>query len=245
MKRGQVTFFTIVALLVIVIAVFITYLMPPRIKTEFPSAISLPPHLQSVHNMVNTCLSFAAKNAVLVTAARGGSYTPKKVYEYPPLLISYLYNQGQSLLPTLQEMETSIAKVTRDLAQECVDFSRFPTLKITPVRAMESTAIIDENKVTIQTTYPLTIIKDAVKSDLSIPYTHTVAVNLKRVYNALSLINNNIQKDPSSVPLSTTLQTGMNVEVMSLDEKTFLYVLTDRQSIIDDLPLTIIFAVGV
>ena len=244
MKRGQLTTFTIVALLILTVAVFISYIYPKGIKEELPATITLPQHIQPVYNLIDSCVSKAAKDAIMVTAAKGGYYSPPKTYSYPPLTLTYLYYKGQSYFPSLQQMQVSISRATQELAKDCIDFSQFPTLQITPQSELAAVATIQENKITIKTNYPLTIQKDTSTFQLSHPYTTALNTNLKQTHTSLTRIFNAIENGPSSVPLSVILDTGLDSEVTPTDESTYIYMISDKDNLVNDLPLTFMFAIG-
>ncbi len=244
MKRGQTTVFAIIALLIIAIAVLTTYLTRPQPRTELPSAITLPQYAQPVQTMLQSCTQQAAEDAIILTASHAGYLNPPKEYNYPPLTTAYLYDKGQSFLPSIEKMEQEIAKAAEELLRSCTDFSKFPSINIKPKGSVTVTTTINQATTTISANYPLTITKGQATTEITTPQKIEVKANLQEMKNVLEKIIPHIAKDPSFIPLSALATTHVKSEVIPTKDKVYIYRLIDDQSSVKGLPLVFTFAVG-
>jgi len=120
-KRGQVTIFVIIAVLIIALVV-LAFLVYPKIKTSFSFDDKNP------SAYLEECLKGKAQTALNEIALRGGSLNPELNYSYNGEKISYICYTDQYYLPCVvqqpmlrEHMQEEIKNAINSDAKECFD----------------------------------------------------------------------------------------------------------------------------
>ena len=118
-KRGQVTIFIIVAILIIVIGALI-YMLSPGLR----SAIGQDPN--NPYEFIKTCLEEDVENNIALVSSQGGSMDPEHYYLYADTNIEYLCYTNEAYetciiqQPMLkQHVEKEIKSSLESLVDQC------------------------------------------------------------------------------------------------------------------------------
>ena len=123
-KRGQVTIFIIVAIIIVALAVLF-YMISPRL------GIDLTPTAKNPVKFIETCIEEDIENVVEKLSLQGGSLEPEFYFTYNNISIEYLcytnenYGECDIQQPLLQSnIENEIKNSVQDLIDSCFNSLR-------------------------------------------------------------------------------------------------------------------------
>ena len=244
MKRGQVTFFTLAGIVLLLIVGSLVYLQVQKRREQQSIAptLGLPPHAQKVYLYVQSCLDDILPLGVFLLGRQSGFYRPPQgALRTNETTLAYYYRNGVSHAPTARDVENQLSQFIKENLPPCIDFSRFPSLSITQ-KAVSPSVTLRDDDVNVQVVYPLMIKKDASSITINKPYTSTLTLRLTKILAAASQITEAAQKDPETIDLALLLETDFDVNIIQYDNRTIIYAITDKQSAIHDVPYTFLFA---
>lgn len=132
MKKGQVTIFVVLSILIIAsAAIYLVYTKLPAGKTSAREVSALLPEFSESGALIEDCLGNVLKGGVEELGLKGGymDNSGLKKYDYAGLDVTYLYYDEKSYLPTTDEMAGALEEYMKANAVQCksvvknVDFS--------------------------------------------------------------------------------------------------------------------------
>ena len=180
-KRGQITIFIIIAIIIIG-AIGLYFSLRGGLTTSRPYS----PQTEQIYLFVEECIEDTGRDAVYWIGQNGG-------YFFPPELstktgIPYYYSNGRNYMPYKEEVEEEISKYTEENLDFCLnDFVDFPEFNISQREIKTETKILD-NKIILNIEYPLTITKGDSTSIIRNFENIGVSTRLGLVYNAVGKI---------------------------------------------------------
>ncbi len=231
-KKGQVTIFIIIAVLVVAFGVLI-YMLAPGIRTGITGETKNP------EQFIQTCLEDEIKDAVERLSIRGGSIEPEHYFTYNNIDIEYLCYTNENLAlcvvqqPLLkQHVESEIKDEINDEVISCFDALRenyedsgyvvvlqpgFTNVELLPKRIVTSF------------THVLTLTKGETETHDAF----RIVLN-NNLYELTSIANSIIEWETTygdaDPRLYMTYYPDLKVEKNPRDDGTSIYVLTDRNS---------------
>ena len=192
-KRGQVTVFIILGLILILNAgIFLYYASESAEEIqEIPETIDAA----SLTEYTESCLEAVAEEVITKVALQGGMYEPvySKVYENTSVEY-WCYGEGTqqcvNAVMSLDAIEDQILYGIREEIDKCLSFQTFEGqgYKITK-GVFEGTATITDDAVEVQITYPLKVAKDGETTTVE-NFQATSAVPLGELQNIARYIIN-------------------------------------------------------
>jgi len=197
-KRGQVTYFIVVGILLVIAVGGFLYFRAQKEKIEAPLE-EMDPELLPINTFVKSCLERDLVEGILILGAQGGyikfpnqiAINPRASLastQFGNLKIPYWYYEGQNRVPTLQHMEEDLGNYVKENIRFCLrDFEAFSGKFSIDQPLPEDVSVdvrIGEKDVRAELTYPLQIhiggedgFHQREKFNLNLP------VGLKRVYD--------------------------------------------------------------
>ncbi len=242
-KRGQVTIFIILGIIIVAIISFVIFFSEEILKRPLePEKITLPPKIQNIQNHVQNCLELTAPTGLYVLGLQGGYIIPPdNSLETEFSKIAYGYFQGKDILVKKPKMELEVSDYINLFLPLCTDFSEFPEFTIRTKEINTETSIF-ENSVSITVNYPLEIISETETFKLNQPYFSDFNIRLGLIHNTSKQIVANLIKNPDEIDLTYLLDTGMDIDILPIDENILVYSLTDPNSEVDNVTYTFMFA---
>lgn len=242
MKRGQSTVFTIIALLIIVIAFLITYFRMSAPTQEVRKAAIYPASVESFRNVVKSCVEQTANEGLIVIGMQGGFYrTPPNKLDFGPAAVSYWLLDGRRSQPPLQNIQNELNFYIKENLNDCIDFDRYKDIKFNRGELNAATRISDSVQVTVN--YPITVSKDNTNFNLKDPYRVNILVRLNRLYETASGVVDKSIEDPNYINIGYLLEKDFDVEVTELNGQGTIYTMFDKKSKVNDLPYLFMFVV--
>lgn len=193
-KRGQVTIFIIVGIILMFSVALFLYFR--NISIPLSELEDVPSAYTPVQNYAQACVGMLSKRAIVLLGVQGGYLQlPQKIASNPDSYVSivpngeiklpYWYYHGESRVPSIKEMENAIATYVSTNLMSCLQ--NFTPLRqqfvITPVGDITSLTIIGEDDVTVRTMYPLSVQRAGETETVSITkFTAHIPVHLRRMY---------------------------------------------------------------
>lgn len=239
-KRGQVTIFIIVA---IIIVGAIVVLFAFRDKISFTKGeIIIDPEVRPIYDFIRACVKETGYKAAVKNGRYGGYYIlPKRITEGG---IPYYFDNGQNYMPTKEELERQLSLYMEDNLRYCfLDFLDFPNYKISG-REVKAKIEINENKIIIDIIYPISIRKGEAVNLLEEFRDNEILIRTGLMYDIATQLIDLQSKDPSKFCLNCFKyigdQNNMAITVFENEDK-FIFQIVDLSEV-EEEPYQFIFA---
>lgn len=204
-KRGQVTIFIIIA--VVIVALVLGYLfLRNSITTQ-----SIPADIQPVYNSFVSCLQDNIRTGISVLESQGGyinlpAFEPGNTYmpfssqlNFAGTQIPYWYyisgnNIPKTQIPSLSNMQTSLGNFVSQKIRNCDLRDYYSQGFVITMGEPSSSVNIKTNEVDVSLLMPLTIQKG---NETAVVNTHKVAItsSLGELYNSAQIVYNDEQQN--------------------------------------------------
>lgn len=193
-KRGQVTLFVIIAILIVVAGVLFFVFRGEKAESDFEGSLASE-EVMPVKNFVISCVEESVKDVVYLIGQGGG-------YSYPPRGLSdvdgftYYFKDGDVYFPEKSVVEENLEKTLVSSIVVCVD-----DFKVFSDREIEDGEIdvdveIFSDKVVFDVNYPIIISRGGEKSVFDDIGEFVVEERLGEIYYLVSdLIKNDVYDD--------------------------------------------------
>lgn len=234
-KRGQVTIFIIIAIIVIgAIVTFFTF--QDQIKSLFTS------QEDSIYLFVETCIKDVGQDAIYLTSQKGGYFISPELSTSKG--IAYYYINGENNLPSQKIIEEQISFYIKNMLSLCTqNFSDFPDFEISQEQVDVETDIKNE-EIMFDVKYPLTIKKEDSVTRIEDFENIKIPIRLGIIYNtAKEIIQNQLTRDDLCISCisNIALENDLKIDLTAEDED-LLFTITDENSLIKNVPLKFSFA---
>lgn len=231
-KKGQVTIFIIVAVVIVALGV-LTYMFYPQIKTTLGFGEKNPPAF------IQSCLEEKIRDSVEIISSQGGSMEPEFYFNYLGDKIEYLcyvksyYKTCVVQQPMLKKhIEEEISAEIQEEADACFDAMKENFEKkdySVDLKKGEMYIELLPEKIVVGFNHKLSLTKDATEKYDS--FKVVLNNNLyERVAIADSIINWEASYGDSEVTMYMDYYHDLKVEKKKQSDGTTIYILTDRDS---------------
>lgn len=233
-KRGQVTIFIIVAVLVVAGAGVYFFVKGGISRGNTPVSGT-----EEVYNFVEDCTQKVGEAAVYYIGQHGGHYLPPERYTENGVPIYFL--NGEIFIPSKENIEGNISGYFDDALNLCLDdFSSFNNFNITSGKIKVSTKIYDDY-VSLSLNYPLVIKKGEDTYRIEDFGEARIPVRLGIIHSMSESIVQQHYQNPLEICISclSDLQNenGMLIEMRNFDNL-IIYNLVDPKSKLNSNGLT-------
>ncbi|MFA5992127.1 MAG: hypothetical protein WC796_00295 [Candidatus Pacearchaeota archaeon] len=234
-KRGQVTIFIIIAI-VIIAAVIIFFAIKNYNVLPDQENLDKIPEAQNIKLFVESCLKTTSETSITSIGQKGGYFnlTSNKIniflYEYPVFI-----QNDNSYVPTLESIQTEISHSIEYNIKDCLDdFQQFTDQGISvSFKDIQATTKINENYTEVTLNMPLTIKKGSSTAKISVFSTRVEPLKLPSILNSVNQLINKQVKSKNTLCFSCVSDSikEKNMKLKVLDSNNvFLYTLTDYDS---------------
>lgn len=244
-KRGQITVFIIIGIIVITILGLFIYTQSYSLKNLFQKETAesklLSNEANIIQSQINECLRDRLQESVLLMGLGGGYINlSEDTLELNQSRISYLYNKGEVTLPAIKEIEKQLGLYITLTLSDCINDSEYKELTLTKG---EIKPIININKKDISASvdYPITISKGTVTKTITEKYSGRIPIKFGEIHSAVYNILKNYNPEQTDLEYLTSFNYIINV--IAYSEDTHVYMIRDNSFKVNETPFTFIFAV--
>ncbi len=237
-KRGQVTLFVILGIVVLAIIGSFVYYSKISSESSLASQSSdiskLPLELQNAGKALQGCIKKTSENA-LVELGFGsgylGSQTSVSTINIFDNEITYLYDQGKNNVPTLSFIESELSTVIKENILDCS--KSLSSIKASPVKSVKVTI---KDNVNILVVWPVTFAKGSISSKMQ-KFNVNLDMRLKIIHSVVaSLVKGQVDNNGSyciSCLIDLANQNSLNASLYFKDKST-IFKLSDTKSQINN-----------
>ena len=246
MKKGQVATYIVIGLIIIIIAVLLTYANKEFLSNIYQTQTSklqkTPQEIEILNKGIDDCLDNLVKENLILIGQKGGTYEIQG--------INTLYNSSKINIPTIEDIKSQLTLSIKDNIYACkvedetdesgeiITEKRF---NITYKDPKINTQI--NNKIIITIDWPLIISKDNLNFKKQ-KYSNSYNLNYNKI---LSVTNQMITQSMTNHSLCITCindisyNNSVETRIEYTDKDKFIIYLTDNSSIIDNEPYAFVF----
>ncbi len=232
-RRGQLTIFLIVAIVVIAVSVLAFFM-----RGNFGI---LNPEAQTVQSFAQNCFQDASDKIVYAVAYGGGYIMPPNLSD--ELGFPHYYYDGENHMPSKEKIESEMSRYFPQAASLCIkNFQDFKEMEITAGEISATSTIMSE-KVVFDINYPITIIQGQSSSLLDDFKTET-PVRLGVVYNAIQEF---MQEQTThegiclNCALDIALKNDLYIDMQNSENNETIFSFRDENSKINNETLEFVF----
>ncbi len=238
-KRGQVTIFIIIAIILIA-AVSLYFIFKDKIDVSSQNVATEP-----IVNFVQECIDQTFEDSLIAVANQGGysgySYVPRKITNSG---VSYYLTKQENYFPSKDFVEEEISEyVERNYFLCALHFIDFPEYEVKEGNLEVFVDILDK-KVILDIDYPLTIRKGGGVSRVE-NFESEINVRLGLVYDSVYDFIDQQRNYEEGVCLSCldiATENDIYVEMSSYYNETIIFTFIDEKSKLNNEPLEWVFA---
>jgi len=241
LKRGQLTIFIIIALLLVSIVAFY-YLVFPKIKFTEEDTSS------PIYEFMYECIEETAIDSAKIFGLRQGYYDiPDQSLDTGFSSIAYYYHDGEIIIPKNGFFEKEFSKILEEkILSECTDFLDFEIegYEITSNRVSSKIEIL-ENTMGIKVDFPVKV-KDSIEGTETkfSKFNYDLPIRLGHILDVSRDLVDKIKEEPYATDLGFFLNQDVSISIDEYDSCNQVYIILDEESLpIDDNSYAYSFAV--
>jgi len=246
MKRGQITLFVIIGIIIIALiglgVFFKDSILQEKTKAQIAERAIVAPEVQGIYDHVFDCIEESAKEGLILIGLQGG-YSEVPFDSIPledeGISIAIGYDQGENKLPSLLTMQEEIASYVNTISPSCVDLQLFEGFSFEEGTPKTNVKILEDD-VVFEIDNPILAKKEDATYNLDETLVFSYPVRLRRIHEVSQNIIKN-EDDASSIDINFLLDFGIDIDILSFEDDKVVYLLTDDESKIDEIPYIFMF----
>ncbi len=240
-KKGQATIFAIVGIVIVALIVMLFFLLksPREQAIGVKKTVSFETLVDTTRAFVRECSQETLKDAVKTVATQGGYYLlpVEKKLDTPFGNTVFAYDK-KKLLVTKDGLKKEILAHMQQLASRKCDFGKIKDVEV-KTGFYSGNVLLSSSSVTIQQQWPIEVSRGESKTTIQ-DMTITFDTRLDMVHTFVQSLVEALDNDEKMHQMNLPVPEGMDVRVIEQDGYS-LYVITDKQSLIDKKPLRYFF----
>jgi len=229
-KRGQITIFVIVAILIIAIIGLYYFTSNKGINQDLFTAETAP-----IYEGIYKCIEDTAIDALYYIGLTGGYY-------FSPALsneegIAFYYYEGEDFMISKEQLAEEISLTIDNTLHFCTDeVLNITEFNITKGNVSTNTGI-GENKISINVEYPLTISKEDSNTVLKNWENIEIETQIGTIYNSIGqIILDQMSREDLCLSCIADIaeENSLKIDLTSYGQATILFVVTDEEIGLND-----------
>ncbi|MEK6859289.1 MAG: hypothetical protein AABX54_00595 [Nanoarchaeota archaeon] len=159
-KRGQITVFVILAI-VLITAGGIAYYLTKNTNTidDYFSHPDVKPGMDNIKNSVYECMKTTCSDSLDIIGIQGGYYKqPQEFFDLKGSFLPYYYNRGNFLMPATSEIQNQLGLYVDDNLNSCLENIKISDFSLSYTKP-KTKAIINKEDVTFKIDMPILVKK--------------------------------------------------------------------------------------
>ena len=247
-KKGQVTLFAILGMVLVVIILVVVYykasISELITKNVLQKEVVLPIEVGKVQKHVQSCVDDASKDLLYQLGAQGGllRFPENKGVTSENISVAYGYYNGKNVLPSLEDFKREFSGFMNAFLPQCLYTGVFEKISLSPSTPATTLEILD-NKVRVSVKYTIGVSEGESVYKLDQPYKVEYPLRIKFLHDLSDKIIKRTASDPKNIDVSYLLSLDAKVDAYPYDFKTFIYSLEDDKSVVNNVTYKYQFAV--
>ncbi|TKJ17775.1 hypothetical protein CEE44_04550 [Candidatus Woesearchaeota archaeon B3_Woes] len=247
-KRGQVTIFIIIGIIIIASLIFFSMQTDLTMRGDvwIEETSKIPADVIPIKNYVDNCIKDIVEDEVIWLSLQGGYYNVVDGYDYEFIEIPFYFYLGESKFPSKSVIEREFSKYMEDKLPECInDFESFREIGYEINAGSISVDTSLGKMLNMKVKYPISVKKQESKTDIKSFYLD-YNFNFDKLYNILSDFAVEHQKNPDFVPIGhlslAAYNNGFTYDLIYGDNNSVVYSLIFNDLLDDEKTLLFNFA---
>ena len=237
-KKGQLTVFIIIAILIVTIAILF-YIFRDNFSSE-QSLIVSESDIQILENSVLNCLEVTSLDALRLLGLQGGYlFEERNYFETSSFKIAYGYYKGNEVLPSIKKIESELENYVNLALPICFENDLFSDLFVYG-NEVKTEVFVEGGEVSFLVEYPFLISNNFSSSYLEEEYAFIAEIDFEGVYQESLKIIEDFDND--YIDLTSLSDSNYEISVLPYEEDVLIYSITDFSSEINGIPYTFMFA---
>ena len=215
-KKGQVTIFIIIA--IIIVATVVLFF----VFKENLGILGSNPEISNIKGFVESCIEGTGEDAILFVSQNGGYFLTPEFSTSEG--IPYYYFNGKNYFPSKERIENEISLYMNSLLSFCTnEFINFPGFNISEGDINTKTRIKEEEMI-FNVEYPITIKKGESESTIIKDFKNIkIPIDILLVYSAIEeMVNDQIEQESGGICISCITEIAskndLEIEIIPLED---------------------------
>jgi len=235
MKKGQITIFVLLGIVVIIAFALINFINKEGAKEEVIKeaefAQNINPEFQPIENYINICLRESSIKSAYTIGWRGGYFVlPLERFDNDYIRVPYYYFNDIDAMPSKGNMESELGfSILKDF-RDCINLTLFETQGFNFTEEdLDVKATIINDEVIVGLNYSLTAEKGDTKLEFG-KFLYRLPVRLGHIYNISKELVDKIIEEPNYIDLTYLTGQDLDISVINFDKCTDIYLIADNHS---------------
>lgn len=233
-KRGQITLFIILGVVIVSVVVLGFFFREQIAKTatieEAAGVSALPPDLEQLREEISDCAKTVSNEAIYITGQQGGYFVaPEDAISSMEYDIALGVNKELKSLISENELKEEIGSYIQTALPLCINFDSYETFDIFDTPPVTQINLNDEST-DLTIAYRVNAQKDDNAYNLVGPYEVVLPLRVKKVYEVSSKIADEVAIDKENLDIARLLSYGMDVDVYSLGDGFMVIAVKDKNT---------------
>ncbi|GEM_PF-5717984 len=242
MKKGQITLFVVLGIIILGLVSLILFYRESVIsnlqQAGLLKGVNLPVDIENLKSNIQKCVDDTFISGLVVVGLNGGVIVPGKDHlSTEGSTIVYWDNYGKFDGPNLNEIKTELEDYMSAILPNCVNLEQYKKFQFNEV-IPKAAVNLGKDKSNVVVDYKLTISSANASYNLFKPYASESLVRFGRIYDTAKSITDFELKNTGKIDITYLLSTGFNVNVLTIDNETIVYAITDDNSRISGVSYT-------
>ena len=255
MKKGQISYFLLIALILLISSSFVFYvndLEPKKSKEKAEFEVASLDLASPIRNYVNLCLKKTGEDALYFIGLQGGFFK-EQAYKvdskgfFSEFAHTIYIQNDKNVMPSLQTIEKELSKFVDNNLQYCInDFETFRNLGYEIKSNEFSTATsITKNSVAFNLNFPITILKGQNVATME-KFSMEIPSRLDLIYNLANEVTEDQLSHLNSICISCLIELGdtnnLYFELFPRETNITIVTVEDNQTKLNNEPYLFAFA---
>lgn len=224
-KRGQISIFVILAIVIVVI--LLIYFV---VKGNLINKNEINPEIQPIYNYVDNCLEKISEDAIYIIGQNGGYFIYAN--RSNEVGIPYYFDRGENLIPSKEKLEEELSLYVNEMMFFCTkNFAEFPDYNIKS-KEIKTKVEINNEYVTFDLNYPLSINKGENNFVLE-NFNKKISSRLDTIYKTAFEIIKEQMLDKENICINCigdiAYDNNLVVSINDYDENTIIFSIRDNK----------------
>jgi hypothetical protein len=242
LRRGQVTIFIIVAIVIVLGAVlFFVFRDSNNLDSSSASQKLLNSQAVLITDSISQCLEIISLDGIRLLGIQGGYiFPPENSIKTNFSTIAYAHYFNNNLLISTDSMQKELNSYVELSMPLCFDGTLFEEFEVS-FGEIKSDSRIESNIVKVFIDYPISISIDSSRRNLDREYRAVIPIELGAMHEKANELIEEEMENPFHISLTGLSDSDYEVSVLSYNEKVLIYSITD-ENLEDEAPYSFMFA---